>query len=448
MQDTYVPPGSSKRKRMNFIAEPYHAGMPASRRRTIQNAFMSGELRIVVATVAFGMGINKADIRAVIHYNMPKSFENYVQEIGRAGRDGLPSHCHVFLDSKGSDKNELRRHIYANSIDRHVIRKLLQKIFVPCTCNTRKNSITGDGLCPRHEVSFSIASTIQMLDVAEENIETLLCYLELHEKQYIQVLSRAYSMCKVFSYGGSKQLRLAANNCPPLAIAIALDMERGITHENSTFIEFPVIDIAAAIGWDSGVVKYQLKQLEWAILNGQSKRTTISVQFHDLAFRVRSPGDLTDEELDACLELLHQRVVEQEKCELQQLQAITNALNSVAHNSYLPATLAIDNITSSNQLKQNIRKYFEDETLTSIDIPMDIDQTNDEIIINDVRAMIQRYPENNFTGRALARIFHGISSPNYPAVIWGRCQYWRQHMNIDFNRIVQLANAEIVMMRG
>ena len=77
-------------------ARAYHAGMKPELRESIQNAFMAGEVSTVVATIAFGMGIDKADIRAVYHYNQPKSLENYMQEIGRAGRDGEPSRCELF----------------------------------------------------------------------------------------------------------------------------------------------------------------------------------------------------------------------------------------------------------------------------------------------------------------------------------------------------------------
>ena len=90
----------AKRRKMEWSADSYHAGMSAAQRKRVQTDFMSGKLRIVVATVAFGMGLNKSDVRAIIHYNMPKSFESFVQEIGRAGRDGLPAYCHVFIDAE------------------------------------------------------------------------------------------------------------------------------------------------------------------------------------------------------------------------------------------------------------------------------------------------------------------------------------------------------------
>lgn len=93
---------SAKAAAPKWDAECYHAGMSAAQRRRVQKRFMTGQLRVVVATVAFGMGLDKSDVRAIIHYNLPRSFESYVQEIGRAGRDGLPSHCHVFLDPEVS----------------------------------------------------------------------------------------------------------------------------------------------------------------------------------------------------------------------------------------------------------------------------------------------------------------------------------------------------------
>jgi ATP-dependent DNA helicase RecQ len=76
-------------------ARAYHAGLSADERSATQEAFMASPTGLVVATIAFGMGIDKADVRAVLHYELPKSLEGYSQEIGRAGRDGLPSVVHL-----------------------------------------------------------------------------------------------------------------------------------------------------------------------------------------------------------------------------------------------------------------------------------------------------------------------------------------------------------------
>ena len=86
-----------------FTAESYHAGIPLAARRQVQERFHSAETRVIVATSAFGMGIDKADVRAVIHYDVPGSLEAYYQESGRAGRDGERAHAILFYNE--GDRN-------------------------------------------------------------------------------------------------------------------------------------------------------------------------------------------------------------------------------------------------------------------------------------------------------------------------------------------------------
>lgn len=141
-------------------ARAYHAGMPATARAEVQDGFLAHDFPVICATIAFGMGVDMPDVRSVIHYHPPKSPEGWVQESGRAGRDGCPSHCELLISAE--DRTTLESMIMAKQPGKAPVEAVLQNIF----------SQGGHAIVSRYNLSTQNDIPAELLGVVMARLET------------------------------------------------------------------------------------------------------------------------------------------------------------------------------------------------------------------------------------------------------------------------------------
>ncbi|KAA8529737.1 hypothetical protein F0562_034163 [Nyssa sinensis] len=395
----------------NISAKSYHSSIPAKDRSRTQELFCSNKIRVVVATVAFGMGLDKKDIGAVIHYSLPESLEEYVQEIGRAGRDGRLSYCHLIFDDITYFK--LRSLMHSDGVDEYAVNRFLCQVF------------TNDTDSPGKMCSLVKESASRKFDMKEEVMLTILTQLELGQAQYLRLLPQINVTCTLIFHQTPPGL-LAAKDIVIAAILKKSEIKHG------QYV-FDILTVANSIGVSATNLSVQLQNLK---LRGE-----ITYETKDPAYCYT----IVDVPEDFCSLAAHltKWLSEVESCKVRKIDAMFNAADFAVkvcekiHGCY--------DALHTPCLQRKILEYFDGDG--GSDVPSKMGQSS-RFLQADIKVFLQSNSQAKFTPRAIARIMHGIASPAYPSATWSKTHFWGRYMHIDFQVVMEAAKTELMHVVG
>ena len=354
-------------------AVAYHAGFDTEIRTQIQQDFIGSEDGIVVATIAFGMGIDKSNIRYVYHFNAPKSLESYAQEIGRAGRDGKDAVCEILLEP--GDRTVLENFVYGDTPSRYNVGRFVK--LMAGQADTFHVS--------HYKLSFETDIRIMVA-------RTLITYLELDG--YLKSTSPRYDSYKIQPRVTSEKI-LSHFKGEPREFAAHL---LACLTKGRTWFTLNTVLAAKQIGCDRDRI---IKAIEY-----MSEQQWLEIKVSDLVHGYRwirrppSPDDM-----ETLADDLHRRLSEREKTEVSRMDGIFGLAQA---QSCQAATLSAHFGESLDQPCGRCSACLEDG-------PYEIPEIRSRSIGSSVQRIIEtlsaEYPDHFATARDRARFLCGLSSP-------------------------------------
>jgi len=367
-------------EKRGFNAKFYHAGMPAPLRTKTQDEFLASTDMIVIATIAFGMGIDKPDIRSIVHFDIPDSIESYSQQIGRAGRDGKPSTCMFYL----STKDFYLRNIFTYG-DRPSHRSL--KLLMQDICSPARSKLkAGDTF------QLSLYTQGQATDIKAIVLSILYAQMELN----FGLFRSAGAMYAKYSYI-TKNPNLVKNDGSSAASAIVR-----ASVQSSKWTHVALDDLANS----TGIPRTDLvrKMDEW------NERGAIELKKEGVQniYRLERPLPSTPEEIDKIVAQLDETM---EKTEKQNLARTKALINLITDKRCLSRSLA-DYFGESTDIAEECGHCTWCETHTQAVLPDEPPQPPDPAKIQPVLKAVSVRDDPRF----LAKFAFGIKSPRMTAL--------------------------------
>ncbi|KAF8309725.1 ATP-dependent DNA helicase [Clavulina sp. PMI_390] len=318
-------------------AEIYHAGLDPEERKRVQNLFMEGENIIVIATIAFGMGIDKENIRHVIHLYMPKTLENFSQEVGRAGRDGLPATCYLFLSAP--DIPTLEGFCRGDTCNKLSLQPWLHEV--------ARKQLDSDGI-----LSFNLNEQQKDYDIRANVLNLLYAELEL-TYGYIRATTPLYQIYNL-TPRSPEAFELMARDTSPAARAAFMGLQK---IKSKTRLAWKIDVVASATDeWPRERLAAQITRWEsngWVDVTGAQVRAR---------FRVLKPLPKTMKEQALIVDKMHDDMVSREEEEISRLEKVIEFATQPKSYYLLSLVFGTSIVLAQKGLSHSLASYFGDTT--------------------------------------------------------------------------------------